>query len=119
MSSGVSLRGLVVEIVVLSDQGQPLLSLMNVDDGGPELPAAPSCTISARLPGPTFIPGRYRLNAFVGVPYLEHVDEVPDAFEFEIVEPQRPWRPYQLHITRGIACRKAQWSCAVPDRQLS
>jgi lipopolysaccharide transport system ATP-binding protein len=119
VSSGVSLRGLVVEIVVLSDQGQPLLSLMNVDDGGPELPAAPSCTISARLPGPTFIPGRYRLNAFVGVPYLEHVDEVPDAFEFEIVEPQRPWRPYQLHITRGVVCRKAQWSCAVPDRQLS
>jgi lipopolysaccharide transport system ATP-binding protein len=119
VSSGVSLRGLVVEIVVLSDQGQPLLSLMNVDDGGRELPAAPSCTVTARLTGPTFIPGRYRLNAFVGVPYLEHVDEVPDAFEFEIVEPQQPWRPYQLHITRGMVCRKAQWSCALPDRQLS
>jgi lipopolysaccharide transport system ATP-binding protein len=118
-SSGASLRGLVVELVLLSDQGQPLLSIMNVDDDGRELPSVPSCTMTARLPGPTFIPGRYRLNAFVGIPYLEHVDEIPDAFEFEIVEPERPWRPYQLHVTRGIVCRKAQWSCAVTDGQVS
>src|SRR4029077_19239804 len=38
-SSGASLRGLVVELVLLSDQGQPLLSIMNVDDEGRELPS--------------------------------------------------------------------------------
>jgi lipopolysaccharide transport system ATP-binding protein len=118
-SRGASLRGLVMELVVLSDQGQPLLSLMNVDDEGWELPSVPSCTLTARLPGPTFIPGRYRLNTFVGIQHLEHVDEIPDAFEFEIVEPEHPWRPYQLHVTRGIVCRKAHWSCAVTDGQMS
>jgi lipopolysaccharide transport system ATP-binding protein len=109
---GASLRGLVVELVICSDQGQPLLSLMNVDDGGGvELPATDACRVTARLEGPTFIPGRYRLNAFVGVPHLEHVDEIPDALEFDILPPAHPWRPYQLHITRGIMCRKAQWHC--------
>jgi ABC-type multidrug transport system ATPase subunit len=98
-------------------RGQPLLSLMNVDDDGVELPSASNCTITSRLPGPTFIPGRYRLNVFVGIPFLEHVDEIPDAFEFEIVAPARPWRPYQLHITRGLVCRKAQWACVISDPQ--
>jgi lipopolysaccharide transport system ATP-binding protein len=46
-SRGASLRGLVVELVICSDQGQPLLSLMNVDDGGVELPSATSCTVSS------------------------------------------------------------------------
>jgi homopolymeric O-antigen transport system ATP-binding protein len=116
-SRGASLRGLVVELVVCSDQGQPLLSLMNVDDDGVALPSATSCTVTARLAGPTFIPGRYRVNLFIGIPYLEHVDEIPDAFEFEIVAPERPWRPYELHITRGMVCRKAHWGCAVSDPQ--
>jgi homopolymeric O-antigen transport system ATP-binding protein len=116
-SRGASLRGLVVELVVCSDQGQPLLSLMNVDDDGVELPSATSCTVTARLAGPTFIPGRYRVNLFIGIPHLEHVDEIPDAFEFEIVAPERPWRPYELHITRGMVCRKAHWGCAVSDPQ--
>jgi len=116
-SRGASLRGLVVEIVVCSDQGQPLLSLMNVDDDGVALPSATTCTITARLSGPTFIPGRYRLNVFVGIPYLEHVDEIADAFEFEILAPERPWRPYELHITRGMLCRKATWACVVSDPQ--
>jgi lipopolysaccharide transport system ATP-binding protein len=108
---GASLRGLVVELVICSDEGQPLMSLMNVDDGGAELPPAGSCRVTARLAGPTLIPGRYRLNAFVGLPYLEHVDEIPDALEFEVLPPVQPWRPYQLHITRGMLCRKAQWRC--------
>jgi lipopolysaccharide transport system ATP-binding protein len=110
-TAGASLRGLVVELVICSDQGQPLLSLMNVDDGGVELPAAGACRVTARLEGPTFIPGRYRLNAFIGIPNLEHVDEIPDALEFEILPPTHPWRPYQLHITRGMLCRRAAWAC--------
>jgi lipopolysaccharide transport system ATP-binding protein len=116
-TQGASLRGLIVELVVCSDQGQPLLSLMNVDDEGIELPSAAGCTITARLSGPTFIPGRYRLNAFLGVPYREHVDEIPDAFEFEITAPAHPWRPYEMHLTRGMLCRKAEWSCAMLDLQ--
>jgi lipopolysaccharide transport system ATP-binding protein len=109
--SGASLRGLVVELVICSDQGQPLVSLMNVDDGGVQLPATGACRVTVRLDGPTFIPGRYRVNAFVGIPNLEHVDEIPDALEFEILPPTRPWRPYQLHITRGMLCRTAHWGC--------
>ncbi len=111
-----TLRGLVVELVVCTEQGQPLVSIMNVDDGGVDLPAAHACRVRARLAGPTFIPGRYRLNAFVGVPYLEHVDEVPDAFEFDIEPPLQPWRPYELHISRQLVCRKAAWDCRVPER---
>lgn len=107
--AGGSLRGLILELVICSDQGQPLVSVMNVDDGGAELPAVDRCRVRARLQGPTFVPGRYRLNAFVGIPYLEHVDEVPDAFEFEIAPPENPWRPYELH--RQIVCRKAEWLC--------
>src|SRR5437899_444881 len=42
---GASLRGLVVEIIVCSDQSQPLLSLMNVDDDGVELPSSTTCTV--------------------------------------------------------------------------
>jgi lipopolysaccharide transport system ATP-binding protein len=114
-SQGASLRGLIVELVICSEQGQPLLSLMNVDDDGVELPSATNCTVTARLPGPTFIPGRYRLNLFVGIPNLEHVDEISDAFEFEVTAPDRPWRPYELFAARGIVCRRAQWACVVSD----
>ena len=84
---------------------------MNVDDGGVQLPSTGACRVTARLEGPTFIPGRYRLNVFVGIPNLEHVDEIPDALEFEILPPAHPWRPYQLHLTRGMLCRKAAWRC--------
>ncbi|HKT81140.1 MAG TPA: ABC transporter ATP-binding protein [Vicinamibacterales bacterium] len=112
-SAGASLRGLIVEIVVLSDQGQPLLSLMSIDDPGVELPPAGACRLMARLAGPTFLPGRYRLNLFLGIPDHEHVDEVPDAFEFEVLPPVFPWRPYEMHLTRQIVCRKADWSCVV------
>jgi lipopolysaccharide transport system ATP-binding protein len=106
-----TLRGLIVELVICSEQGQPLVSVMNVDDGGVELPAAAKCRVRARLTGPTFVPGRYRVNLFLGVPYLEHVDEVPDAFEFDVTAPDEPWRPYELHPSRQIVCRHADWSC--------
>jgi lipopolysaccharide transport system ATP-binding protein len=111
--AGASLRGLILELVIHSDQGQPLVSLMNVDDDGVELPSAAGCRITARLAGPTFLPGRYRLNAFLGIPHLEHVDEVPDALEFEVLPPVHPWRPYELHSSRQIVCRKASWTCTV------
>ena len=113
VARGGSLRGLVTELVICSDQSQPLISIMNVDDGGVELPMANRCRVRATLTGPTLIPGRYRLNAFLGVPYLEHVDEIPDALEFEITPPERPWRPYELHPSRQIVCRRADWRYAL------
>ena len=111
MKAGASLRGLVVELVIHSDQGQPLVSIMNVDDGGVGLPSTVACQVTARIAGPTFLPGRYRVSAFLGIPQLEHVDEIPDALEFEVLPPVHPWRPYELHITRQILCRKADWTC--------
>jgi lipopolysaccharide transport system ATP-binding protein len=104
-----SLRGLVVELVISSADGQPLVSLMNVDNESLELPAAGTCTVRVRLDGPTFVPGRYRVNAFLGWPYLSHVDDIADALEFEITPPNRPWRPYPLHSSRGAVCRVATW----------
>jgi hypothetical protein len=106
-----TLRGLVVELVICSDQGLPLLSLMNADDGGIDLPSARRCRVQARLEAPTFVPGRYRVNAFIGIPLLDHVDEISDALEFEILPPASPWRPFELHIGSGIVCRRATWSC--------
>ena len=106
-----SLRGLVMELVIHTDEGQPLMSLMNVDQEALDLPAVQACTVRATLAGPTLIPGRYRLNLFLGWPYLSHVDEVSDALEFEITSPNHPWRPYPLHPSRGTVCRVAQWEC--------
>ena len=114
MPAGTSLRGLVVELIVCSDDGQPLLSLMNVDDTGVALPDARSCRVLVRLPGPTFVPGRYRINTFVGVPFLQHVDEIAGALTFEVGPPAAPWRPYDLSTARGLFCRKAEWSCLQP-----
>jgi lipopolysaccharide transport system ATP-binding protein len=108
-----TLRGLVLELIICSDAGQPIVSVMNVDEGGVELPAASRCRVRARLAGPTFVPGRYRLHVFLGIPYLEHVDEIPDVFEFEIAPPDRPWRPYGLHSARQLVCRRAGWQCDV------
>jgi lipopolysaccharide transport system ATP-binding protein len=105
-----SLRGLVVELVVHAEEGYPVFSLMNVDDEGVELPASSRCTLRLRLSAPTLVPGRYRLFAFLGLPYLEHVDELHDCFEFEITPPRQPWRPYPLHPSRGRTCRRATWS---------
>ena len=43
--SGGSLRGLVLELMICSEAGDPLLSLMNVDDPGVELPAGRACRV--------------------------------------------------------------------------
>ena len=109
---GARLRGLVVELVISSEEGHPLLSVMNVDDGGAQLPDVAACTVRLRLPAPTFVPGRYRVRAFLGVPHLQHVDEIDDAFEFEVMPPLHPWRPYELSAQRGRTCRRGEWSCA-------
>jgi lipopolysaccharide transport system ATP-binding protein len=109
---GARLRGLVLELVFSSEEGHPLLSLMNVDDEGVELPDAGTCTVRLRVPAPVFVPGRYRVRAFLGVPFLQHVDEIDDAFEFEVMAPVHPWRPYELSPLRGRACRRGEWRCA-------
>jgi lipopolysaccharide transport system ATP-binding protein len=108
------LRGLVLELVISSEEGHPLCSVMNVDDAGVELPDATTCTVRARIAAPTFVPGQYRLRAFLGIPHLQHVDEIDDAMQFEIVPPVHPWRPYELTPLRGHTCRQAEWTCAVP-----
>ncbi|MDE3156910.1 MAG: ABC transporter ATP-binding protein [Acidobacteriota bacterium] len=117
-TAGASLRGLIVELNITSEDGRPLVSLMTADDDGVELPAARRCRLETVLSGPTFVPGRYRMNVFVGIPYLEHVDELVDALEFEILPPEHPWRPYALHERRGIVCRRAPWRCEVVAPEL-
>ena len=106
-----TLRGLVLEMVLVGEDGKPLLSLMNVDGEALEIPAARTCTVRTRLAGPTLVPGRYRVNVFLGWPYLSHVDEILDAMEFEITPPVAPWRPYPLHQNHGLMCRLAEWNC--------
>jgi hypothetical protein len=103
------LCGLVLEVVICSEEGQPLLSLMNVDDLAVELPSLPRCRLRMRLAGPNFVPGRYSLNIYLGRPGLEQVDEVLDAVSFTILPPNCPWRPYELEKRHGIICRKAEW----------
>ncbi len=104
-----TLRGLVLELVISTEDGQPLCSLMNVDDGGVELPDARACTLRLRLAAPTFVPGRYRVRVFLGIPYLQHVDEIDEALEFEVAPPLRPWRPYEMSPLRGHMARRAEW----------
>jgi lipopolysaccharide transport system ATP-binding protein len=109
--SGGSLRGLVLELVVCAADGQALLSLMNVDDTGVPLPDARACRVRVRLAGPTFVPGRYWINIFLGIPWVQHVDEIASALTFEILPPEYPWRPYEMLPNHGLLCRKAEWSC--------
>jgi lipopolysaccharide transport system ATP-binding protein len=113
-AAGASLRGLTVHLVICAEDSRPLVSLMNIDDPAGALPARRGCTLRMRLAAPTFVPGRYRLNAFLGVPSIEHVDEIPDALEFEIGPPERPWRPYELSPASGAVCRTAAWDCLEP-----
>ena len=105
------LRGLILELTFLSEEGQPLFTVMNVDDDGVALPDSEGCTVRVRIAAPTFVPGRYRMRAFLGVPHLEHVDEIDDALEFAIQAPVHPWRPYELSPLRGRVCRRGAWQC--------
>ena len=107
-----SLRGLVVEVVISTDEGQPLCSLMNVDRGGAGLPDGAACTVRVRLPAPTFVPGLYRVGLFLGVPFMQHVEEVEDALEFRILPPRVPWRPYEMYAARGRVCLVGHWHYA-------
>jgi lipopolysaccharide transport system ATP-binding protein len=117
--SAARLRGLVLELTLVSEEGHPLFTVMNVDDDGVELPDTDACTVHVRIAAPTFVPGRYRVRAFLGVPFLQHVDEIDDAFEFEVTDPVYPWRPYELSPLRGRVCRRGEWRCApaVPAAQ--
>ena len=67
--------------------------------------------MKVRLPSPTFMPGRYRLKLFLGIPFMQHVDDIDNALSFEILPPEMPWRPYELHPSRGVTCIKADWKC--------
>ena len=89
---------------------------MNVDDAGVELPAGRACRVQVRIPAPTFRPGRYRLDLFLGRPYLQHVDEIADALRFEVLPPERPWRPYPVEEGRGIFFRRADWAVEASAR---
>lgn len=109
-SGGLSLRGLVMELIFLNDQGQPITSVLNVDDSGVEFPESAAFTARMRLPGPTFVPGRYHLNLILGIPFVQHVDELVDALTFDIHPPVDAWRPFDLSATRGNSCRIANWS---------
>jgi lipopolysaccharide transport system ATP-binding protein len=110
--AGARLRGLVLEVTFLSAEGQALFTVMNVDDDGVELPDTEACTVQLRIGAPTFVPGRYRVRAFLGVPHLHHVDEIDDALEFDVTDPVYPWRPYELSPLRGRVCRRGEWRCA-------
>jgi lipopolysaccharide transport system ATP-binding protein len=114
-----SLRGLLVEVVISTEDGQPLCSLMTVDGEATTLPDESSATLRLRIPGPTFIPGTYRLRAFLGIPFLQHVDEIDDALEFEILAPREPWRPYELHPSRGHVCVKGEWRVAAQQEKVT
>lgn len=106
---GASLKGLVLELMFYTEAGDPITSVMNVDQGNPALPESSDCTVEMRLPAPTFVPGKYRIRIFLGIPYFQHVDDVIDALTFEIAPPERPWRPYDLYSIRGSSCRLAEW----------
>lgn len=108
--AGMTLKGLIVELMFFNQHGQPLTSVMNLDEPRLELPERQACTVRMTLPGPTFIQGTYHLNVFLGIPFLQQVDEIVQAVTFEILPPINSWRPYDLHEMRGYMCRKAEWS---------
>ena len=109
-SAATSLRGLVLEMMFHNQGGQAITSVMNVDDGALDLPDTKRLRVRVRLPAPTFMPGHYRVRLFLGIPFLQHVDDIDGALQFEVTPPENPWRPYELHPTRGVVCERADWS---------
>ncbi|MGE3278145.1 MAG: ABC transporter ATP-binding protein [Vicinamibacterales bacterium] len=107
-----ALSGQMLEVTLTGDDGTPICNLMTLDDGGVVLPASEACTLRVTLPGPTFVPGRYRLSLFLGIPNLLISDEVIDGFEFEILPPVHPWRPLELTRAKGVVCRRGAWTLA-------
>lgn len=105
-----ALSGQMLELTLTADDGTPVCNLMTLDDGGVALPATGACTVRVGLQGPTFVPGRYRLSLFLGIPHFVVSDELFDAFEFEITPPLHPWRPVELTRAKGLACRRGTWS---------
>lgn len=105
-----SLRGLVVELAISTEEGVPLVHVMNADEGGVELPSTTGCTLAVRIPGPVLAPGRYRVSITIGLPGMLHEDEVRDCLDFQIDPPVRPWRPYPLQASRGLTCRLGAWA---------
>jgi lipopolysaccharide transport system ATP-binding protein len=104
-----SLRGMVVEVSIGTDEGIPLVHVMNADACGVELPSTNACTLAVRIPGPVLAPGRYRVSITIGVPGMLHEDEVRDCLEFQIDPPLRPWRPYPLQASKGLTCKIGTW----------
>ena len=69
-------------------------------------------------PPPTFVPGRYRLDIFLGIPDLQHVDVIAEALRFDVLPPERPWRPYSIEEGRGVFLRRADWAVAPSVRSI-
>jgi hypothetical protein len=42
---------------------------------------------------------------------MDLADELLEALSFEILPPDRPWRPFELEKRHGFLCRKAEWTC--------
>ena len=105
-----SLRGLVVELSISTEEGVPLVHVMNADERGIELPSTNACTLGVKIPGPVLAPGRYRVSITIGLPGMLHEDELRDCLEFQVDPPLRPWRPYPLQASRGLTCRIGTWA---------
>jgi hypothetical protein len=105
------LSGLSLQLRLATDEGDPLFNVMSADAPGILLPRAAKATVRVTIPGPTVVPGFYRIaNIFLGVPNLKIADFVNDCFRFEVLPPIRPWRPYDLTTHEGRVCRLATWS---------
>jgi hypothetical protein len=64
------------------------------------------------------VPGRYRLDIFLGIPDLQHVDVIAEALRFDVLPPERPWRPYSIDEGRGVFLRRADWAVTSSGRSL-
>jgi lipopolysaccharide transport system ATP-binding protein len=105
-----TLQALTLGLTICSEEGGPLCTVMSADDGGAELAESRSCTVRIRIPAPTFVPGKYRVGTFLGIPGAHLSDQLWDALEFEVLPPNAPWRPFALSAQDGLTCRRAAWS---------